>query len=105
EVVLSRPAGACRVHPAPWTHTPIPPDEPLAENHPTGAVIDFFLPRDARRPVMLEVLDSSERLVRRFRSDDPPEPGAEELARELIPPYWLKPPRGLPAQAGMHRWV
>jgi len=51
------------------------------------------------------VLDSRAALVRRFSSDDPPEPGAEELARELIPQYWLKPPRVLPAQGGMHRWV
>ena len=104
-VVLFRPADAYRVQRSTWTDTPVPPDEPLAENPPAGAVIDFFLPHDARRPVMLEVLDSSERLVRRFRSDDPPEPGAEELARELIPQYWLKPPRVLAAQAGMHRWV
>jgi hypothetical protein len=104
-VVLFRPAGAYRVQRSTWTDTPVPPDEPLAENPPAGAVIDFFLPHDAQRPVMLEVLDSSERLVRRFRSDDPPEPGAEGLARELIPQYWLKPPRVLPAQAGMHRWV
>jgi photosystem II stability/assembly factor-like uncharacterized protein len=104
-VVLFRPAGAYRVQRSTWTDTPVPPDEPLAGNPPAGAVIDFFLPHDAQRPVMLEVLDSSERLVRRFRSDDPPEPGAEALARELIPQYWLKPPRVLPAQAGMHRWV
>jgi photosystem II stability/assembly factor-like uncharacterized protein len=105
DVVLFRPADAYRVQRSTWSDTPIPPDEPLAENPPPGAVIDFFLPHDARRAVMLEVLDGSGGLVRRFRSDDPPEPGAEELARELIPQYWLKPPRVLPAQGGMHRWV
>jgi hypothetical protein len=105
DVVLFRPADAYRMQRSTWTDTPLPPDEPLAENPPAGAVIDFFLPHDASRPVMLEVLDSSDRLVRRFRSDDPPQPSAEELARELIPPYWIKPPRVLPAQGGMHRWV
>jgi hypothetical protein len=54
---------------------------------------------------MLEVLDSKGALVRRYRSDDAPEPSAEQLARELIPGYWLKPPAGLPSQAGVHRWV
>jgi hypothetical protein len=105
DVVLFSPAGTYRTQRSTWSDTPIPPDEPLAENPPAGAVIEFFLPHDAKRPVMLEVLDGSGGLVRRFRSDDPPEPGAEELARELIPPYWLKPPRVLPAQGGMHRWV
>ena len=42
---------------------------------------------------MLEVLDSHGELVRRYRSDDAPEPSAAELARELIPQYWIKPPR------------
>ncbi len=105
QVVLLRPADAYRMQRSTWSDTPIPPDEPLAANPPAGAVIEFFLPHDARGVVMLEVFDGSERLVRRFRSDDPPQPGAEELARELIPQYWIKPPRVLPAQGGMHRWV
>jgi hypothetical protein len=54
---------------------------------------------------MLEVLDSNGGLVRRYRSDDRLEPSAEELARELIPQYWIAQPRALPAQSGMHRWV
>jgi photosystem II stability/assembly factor-like uncharacterized protein len=103
--VLFRPAAAYRVYRSTWTDTPMPPDEPLAVNPPAGAIIEFFLPRAARHPVTLEVLDSSGNLVRRFRSDDPLQPGAEQLARELIPQYWLKPPGVLPAQAGMHRWV
>ena len=105
EPVLFRPAVAYRVHRSTWTDTPIPPDEPLAQNPPAGAILEFFLPRDARQPVVLEVLDGSGALVRRFRSDDLPQPSAEELARELIPQYWIKPPESLPARGGMHRWV
>jgi hypothetical protein len=105
EPVLFRPAVAYRMHRSTWTDTPIPPDEPLAENPPAGAILEFFLPRDARQPVVLEVLDGSGALVRRFRSDDAPQPSAEELARELIPQYWIKPPQVLPARGGMHRWV
>jgi photosystem II stability/assembly factor-like uncharacterized protein len=103
--VLFRPAVAYRMHRSTWSDTPIPPDEPLAENPPAGAILEFFLPRDARQPVVLEVLDGSGAVVRRFRSDDAPQPSAEELARELIPAYWIKPPQVLPAGAGMHRWV
>jgi hypothetical protein len=105
EVVLFHPASAWRVYRSTWTDTPLPPDEPLASNPPAGAVIEFFLPRAARRPVSLEILDSQGAVVRRFRSDDAPEPTAAELARELIPQYWIKPARVLPSQAGVHRWV
>jgi photosystem II stability/assembly factor-like uncharacterized protein len=105
DAALFRPGVAYRVHRSTWSDTPIPPDEPLAENPPAGAILEFFLPHAARQPVVLEVLDGSGALVRRFRSDDPPQPSAEELARELIPLYWIKPPQVLPARAGVHRWV
>jgi len=105
DVTLFRPADAWRVHRSTWTDTPLPPDEPLASNPPAGAIIEFFLPRAARRPVTLEVFDSQRGLVRRFSSDDAPQPDAAELARELIPRYWIKPPRVLPSVRGMHRWV
>jgi photosystem II stability/assembly factor-like uncharacterized protein len=105
EATLFRPGAAYRVHRSTWTDTPIPPDEPLAANPPAGAVIEYFLSRDARQPVTLEVIDGGGNVVRRFRSDDPAEPSSEELARELIPPYWIASPRVLPASGGMHRWV
>jgi photosystem II stability/assembly factor-like uncharacterized protein len=105
EALLLRPAPAYRVHRSTWTDTPIPPDEPLAANPPAGAIIEFFLPRAARHPVILEIVDAHGDLVRRFRSDDQAEPTAQQLARELIPQYWLEPPRVLPAGEGMHRWV
>ena len=105
EAMLFRPAAAYRVHRSTWSDTPIPPDEPLAQNPPAGAIIEYFLPHDARQPLVLEVLDAGGTVVRRYRSDEAPQPGAEELARELIPPYWLKPPQVLPATAGVHRWV
>jgi hypothetical protein len=105
DTVLVHPAPVYRVRRSTWTDTPIPPDEPLAPNPPPGAIIEYFLPRDAKGPVTLEVLDSHRGLVRRFRSDDRLEPSAEELARELIPQYWIAQPRALPAQSGMHRLV
>jgi photosystem II stability/assembly factor-like uncharacterized protein len=103
--VLLDPAPAYRVMRSTWTDTPIPPDEPLGQNPPAGAVIEYFLPRSARGSVTLEVLDEAGGLVRRFRSDDRPEPTPEELARELIPQYWIALPRALPTQRGMHRWI
>lgn len=103
--VLVRPAPAYRMRRSTWSDTPIPADEPVALNPPAGAIIDYFLPHDAKGAVMLEVFDSRRELVRRFRSDDRLEPSAEELARELIPQYWLAPPRTLPTRSGMHRWI
>jgi photosystem II stability/assembly factor-like uncharacterized protein len=105
EVMLLKPASAWRVYRSTWTDTPLPADEPLAANPPAGAVLEFYLPHPAKGVVMLEIFDGAGQLVRRYRSDDPPEPTAEELARELIPPAWIKPASVLPATAGMHRWV
>lgn len=105
DALLLHPAPAYRVARSTWTDTPIPPDEPLGANPPAGAVIDYFLPREAKGVVTLEVLDSKGNPVRRYRSDDPPDITDEELARELIPRYWIALPRTLPKQGGMHRWV
>ncbi len=105
QIALVAAPPAYRVALSTWPDTPIPPDEPLGENPPAGAIIDYFLPKDAQRPVTLEVLDARGNLVRRFSSDDAPERTEAELARELIPSYWLIPPASLPATRGMHRWV
>jgi photosystem II stability/assembly factor-like uncharacterized protein len=105
EPFLVAPATATRVARSTWSDTPIPPDEPTAANPPDGAVIEYYLPRAATGTVVLEVLDPQGALVRRYASDDPVEPGAEELARQLIPPYWVAGPRSLAKGTGMHRWV
>ncbi len=105
EPELLSPAPAYRIQRSTWTDTPIPPDEPTGANPPSGAIIDYFLPREPKRPVLLEVLDSSGALVRRFRSDAALQPDADELSRELIPRYWIARPHRLPAGYGMHRWV
>jgi photosystem II stability/assembly factor-like uncharacterized protein len=105
QAVLLPPVPAYRVARSTWTDTPIPPDEPLGANPPSGAIIDYFLPKEAKGVVTLEILDGKGNLVRRFRSDDPPEMSPEELARELIPRYWIAMPGTLAKTAGMHRWV
>ena len=43
--------------------------------------------------------------MRRYASDDKPEPTREEMEKQLIPMYWLRMPRRLPGTAGTHRWV
>jgi photosystem II stability/assembly factor-like uncharacterized protein len=104
-VHLFDPAPAYRVKRSTYTDTPYPPDEPMAANPPAGAVIDYVLGRPAAGPLTLEILDASGAVVRRYRSDDPPEPTAAELRRQLIPPYWVRPSRNPGTGAGMHRFV
>ena len=104
-VHLFTPAPAWRVQRDTYSDTPLPPDEPVGENPPDGAIIDYFLPAAASGPVVLEILDAQGKLVRRFASDDKPDVTEEELQKQMIPLYWIRPERHLSADAGMHRWV
>ena len=102
---LCRPAPAYRVRRDTNSDTPLPPDEPLAENPPDGAVIDYFLAQPATAPVTLEILDAAGKPVRRYSSADPPEITEADLKTLSIPPLWVRTPRVLPAAGGLHRWV
>jgi photosystem II stability/assembly factor-like uncharacterized protein len=104
-VHLFTPAPAYRVPRDTYSDTPPPPDEPFGTNPPDGAVIDYYLPAAAAGPVTLEILDAQGKLVRSFSSTDKPEATAEELQKQLIPLYWIRPFRQLSTDAGMHRWV
>jgi photosystem II stability/assembly factor-like uncharacterized protein len=103
-VHLFKPTAAYRVQRNINTDTPLPPDEPTAQNPPDGAALDYFLPADASA-VTLEILDAQGKLVRRYSSADKPEVREEELRKQLIPLYWVRKWRQLPAAAGMHRWI
>ena len=98
---LYRPATAVRVDNDSFSGTPIPPDEPTAENPPNGAMIDYFLQSPASA-IRLEVFDAQQNLVRSFSSEDqstkkhPPLPVAER---------WFPKPEVLEKAAGMHRFV
>jgi photosystem II stability/assembly factor-like uncharacterized protein len=102
---LFTPAAAYRIQRDTNTDTPLPPDEPAAENPPDGAPIDYYLPRASSMPVTLEILDAHGQVVRKFASTDQPEATEQELKKQLIPLYWLRPYHALSAEAGMHRWV
>jgi photosystem II stability/assembly factor-like uncharacterized protein len=104
-VHLFKPADASRVRRDLNTDTPLPADEPIGENPPAGAIVDYWLKAPAPGPVTLEILDAKGALVRRYSSTDTPESTPEQLAKQMIPTYWARPFRALPATAGMHRWV
>jgi photosystem II stability/assembly factor-like uncharacterized protein len=98
---LFHPATATRIDNDTFVGTPLPPEEPTAENPPAGAVIDYFL-KSASSNVTLEVFDAGQNLVRRFSSEDPsptkhgPLPVAER---------WFPKPDILGKTLGMHRFV
>jgi hypothetical protein len=102
---LCRPASAYRVRRDTNSDTPLPPDEPLAENPPDGAVIDYYLSHPASGPVTLEILDAAGKPVRRYSSADSPEVTEADLKALSIPSFWVRPARVLPADGGLHRWV
>jgi len=99
---LFRPAPAFRLRRSEGHDTPLPPETPLGENPPAGAIIDYWLPSAVSGPVAIEVLDAKGAVVRRYSSDDPPE---TLKANRYFSAAWLKP-AALPArEAGHHRFV
>ena len=102
-VVLFEPAVAINVAPPSDNGTPQPRDEPLAENPPFGAMIDYYLKNTASGPVVLEILDPSGDSIRRYSSDEKPSPVDPDT--QNIPAFWRPTPQPLSGAAGMHRWV
>jgi hypothetical protein len=99
--VLFKPQTALRIRWSLNTDTPLPPDEPAGENPPDGAMIDYFLAEDS--PVTLEIKDNKGNRVRLYSSTDAPVlPNSKKLR---IPDYWIRPPRPLSAQRGLHRFL
>jgi hypothetical protein len=76
----------------------------MAANPPDGAVLDYYLPAEAST-VKLEILDAKGQVVRSFSNSDKPEITDDELRKQLIPLYWVRGPRRLSTEPGMHRWV
>jgi len=102
EAWLYKPAQAIRVTSDSFSGTPLPPEEPQAQNPARGAYLDYCLRDAAGGPIQLEVLDSRGKMVRQFSIDDKPS------APPVNPPIaarWLAQPQQLSHAAGMHRFV
>ncbi len=100
---LFKPQLTHRVRRSVNTDTPIPPDEPMGQNPPDGAMIDYILDTETYGPLTLEIFDAKRRLVRRFSSADKPE--VIDETKQAYPTYWFRDPRTLPTKAGMQRFV
>jgi len=102
---LYHPAPAVRIDNDSFPGTPLPPEEPTAENPPAGAVIDYFLKSPASA-VSLEIIDTHQKVVHRFSSGL----SSEDKRPEKHPPLpiaerWFPKPQVLQTNPGMHRFV
>ena len=99
--------------------TPWPPELPAGESAPPGALIDYYLPKDATDPITLEIFDPTGKVVRTYSSTEPvfdPDPGKNMAAYDEVckktptaaycglPLYWPAPQFIISSKAGMHRF-
>ena len=103
DAFLFKPTTAMRVRWNMNTDTPLPPDETTGQNPPEGAIINYYLKAGANGPIALEILDSDNKVVRRYSSADPVV--IPDSASAPVPLYWYRPPQVLSPNAGMHRFT
>jgi hypothetical protein len=100
---LFRPEAALRMRTGSDQGTPVPMDEFLAANPPEGAMLDYYLKEKASAPIQLEIFDSERNLVRQFASDDVlPKTNPNDVPIQM---EWVRDPKPLSAEAGMHRFI
>ena len=98
---LYAPQRATRVRWNMNSDTPLPPEEPAGQNPPDGAILYYRLSA-AAKSVAIEIRDGAGRLVRRYQSDDPPEPVDPNLN---VPTYWIRPQENPAITTGLHRFI
>jgi photosystem II stability/assembly factor-like uncharacterized protein len=82
--------------------TPIPPDEPTAENPSAGAVIYYSI-GSAKTPVRLQILGPGGNMLRQWSSTDAPVVVNPKTLN--IPAFWIKPQLPPSSEPGLHRYV
>ena len=98
--LLYHPATAFRIDNDSFVGTPLPPEEPTAENPPGGAAIDYLLKSPAST-VTLEIFDGQKSLVRKFSSE---EDRPEKHPSLPIAERWFTKSESLQTAAGLHRF-
>ncbi|MGA2777322.1 MAG: hypothetical protein ABSF94_07170 [Steroidobacteraceae bacterium] len=98
---LYKPQTTVRVDNDAFPGTPIPFEEPTADNPPNGAVLDYYLPAEARE-LSLRIYDAGHRLVRQV-SSAPAQ--ASQHAALPVADRWFPKAQRLETSAGMHRFV
>ena len=98
---LYAPQTTVRVDNDAFPGTPLPPEEPAADNPPNGAYLDYYLPR-MEHSVALRVYGPGRRMV--LEATSAPEPPARHAPFPIAERWFPKPPR-LETTAGMHRFI
>lgn len=99
---LFKPARAWRLRANENKDTPPPPETPLGQNPPTGAIFDYLLKGSPHGPVTITVRDQNGSVVRRFSSKDKPE---NLPASRYFQKGWIREPQRISTLPGMHRFV
>jgi photosystem II stability/assembly factor-like uncharacterized protein len=100
---LFQPADTYLLTPGNDNGTPMPRDEPIAENPPYGATIDYYLKANTSSPLTIEILDPAGELIRKYSSEDKATPVNPDSLN--IPAFWVRTPEPLSTTAGTHRWI
>jgi photosystem II stability/assembly factor-like uncharacterized protein len=98
---LYQPATAFRIDYDGFPGTPLPPEEPTAKNPPDGAILDYFLPAQAR-DIELRIYNSQHKVIRHVSSETKNEAKHRSLP---IAERWFPEPQHLEVEAGMHRFI
>jgi photosystem II stability/assembly factor-like uncharacterized protein len=96
EAILYQPQTALRLH----YPSEIDKRQPVGDNPPAGAIINYFLKTAATDEVVLDILDEQGKLVRHLSS--------KEKKENDQPPEWpdqVEAPRIIPAAEGMNRFA
>jgi photosystem II stability/assembly factor-like uncharacterized protein len=96
DIILYQPQTALRLH----YPSEIDKRQPVGENPPAGAIINYFLKTAAKDEVVLDILDAQGKLVRHLSS--------KEKKENDQPPEWpdqVEAPRTIPAVEGMNRFA
>jgi hypothetical protein len=98
---LYEPETTVRVDSDGFSGTPLPPEEPTAENPPDGAILDYYLPAQASK-VELRIFSGQHKLIRHVSSE-----GGNETKHPSLPiaERWFPEPQRLDTGAGMHRFL
>jgi photosystem II stability/assembly factor-like uncharacterized protein len=96
DALLYQPQTALRLH----YPTDVDKRQPVGENPPAGAILNYFLKAAAKDEVTLDILDAQGKLVRHLSS--------KEKKQNDQPPEWpdqVETPRVIPAAEGMNRFA
>ncbi len=100
-IILYKPQVSYRVRWSMYTDTPLPPEEPAGQNPPDGTIINYFL-KEKAKTVTLEILDESQKVIRKFTSEDK----LYAIPADVnIPLYWIRPQEILSGTSGSHRFM